>query len=72
MGYGELSLLNLYSVVCNFNAHNRKLSRILNLVLQDEFLMLCPTHASQKFPNERSKKPYVKKCSSSQAPEISQ
>ncbi|KAL2900258.1 BRCA1-associated RING domain protein 1 [Bienertia sinuspersici] len=32
----------------------------------NEFLMLCPTHASQKFPSERSKKPYVKKCSTVQ------
>lgn len=32
----------------------------------DEFLMLCPAHASQKFPSEKSKKPAVKKCSSAQ------
>ncbi|XP_021763289.1 BRCA1-associated RING domain protein 1-like [Chenopodium quinoa] len=32
----------------------------------DKFLMLCPAHASQKFPGERFKKPVVKKCSSTQ------
>ncbi|KMT05903.1 hypothetical protein BVRB_7g165610 [Beta vulgaris subsp. vulgaris] len=31
-----------------------------------DFLMLCPHHASQKFPSEKVRKPAVKKCSSAE------
>lgn len=31
----------------------------------DDYLMLCPSHTSHKFPREKPRKPVVKKCTSS-------
>lgn len=61
---------NTNRVACNFIGQKRKETEwrliTVTLILQTDFLMLCPHHASQKFPSEKVRKPAVKKCSSAE------
>ncbi|KAJ8432895.1 hypothetical protein Cgig2_014482 [Carnegiea gigantea] len=58
--------LGCYAKACRRTYHVPCASQIAECRWDsDDFLMLCPSHASHKFPSEKHKKPGVKSCKAS-------